>query len=189
MRNVGIFLTAIIILAVSSTHITYASDSISATASSASATSITHAVINQPVDIRAKVLEDFLSEKHSPLAPYASVFIEEADANDIDWRLLPAISGVESSFGVAIPVNSYNGWGFGIYGTNVRRFSSWEDGIATISAALHTDYILKGHATTVDQIGRMYAASPTWSVRVENYMQEIDLYTTHSALASLPISL
>ena len=186
MRNKAIFLIAFVILAMSATHRTYASDSLSAT-SSANITNPTDMI--QLTDIRAKVLHNYLAQKNSSLTDEAGFFVREADKNQIDWRLLVSISGVESSFGLQIPNNSYNAWGFGIYGTNTRSFTSWEDGIATISASLHNQYILQWHATTVDQIGRLYASSPTWAQRVEGYMQEINSYTTHGASASLPISL
>jgi hypothetical protein len=133
------------------------------------------AVPVQKDDPRIHVLQKFLAERNSPLADYADTFVAEADKNNIDWKLLPAISGVESTFGLAIPANSYNGWGFGIYGTNTRYFASWKDAIVTISKALREDYMNKWGATDVYAIGRIYAASPTWASRVVNFMDQIDV--------------
>jgi len=78
-------------------------------------------------DNRIQTLRAFLENRNSPLAPYANVFVNEADKNNLDWKLVAAISGLESSFGLHIPAYSNNGWGFGIYGDNVLKFSSWED--------------------------------------------------------------
>src|SRR5438128_1654302 len=90
-------------------------------------------------DKRVKILEGYLRSHSSPLSPYAEVFIKEADKNKLDWELLPSIAGVESTFGQFLPPDSYNGWGFGIYGEHVMRFSSWEEAIATIAKSLRHD--------------------------------------------------
>src|SRR5215204_5196260 len=54
-------------------------------------------------DTRAEVLSKFLEARNSPLAPYAKSFVEEADRNNLDWKLVAAISGNESQFGELIP--------------------------------------------------------------------------------------
>lgn len=121
-------------------------------------------------DIRILALENTLKKYNSPLAPYASVYISEADKNGVDWKLLPSIAGLESTFGKHYIEGTYNvyGWGSGrIY------FESWEDGIATINVSLKTRYIDRG-ATDVWKIGPIYAESPTWAVRVNYFMGKID---------------
>lgn len=125
-------------------------------------------------DNRAKILRAYLEKRNSPLADHAETFVEEADKNGLDWKFVAAISGLESSFGLHIPYESYNGWGYGVYGTNVRRFESWDDGIAVVSNALREDYMEKWGATTVPEIGRIYAASPTWAQRVQYFMNDIE---------------
>src|SRR5437773_6154743 len=67
-------------------------------------------------DNRAKILEDFLEKYDSPLKDSAQAFITEADTYNIDWKLLPAISGVESTFAHAEPSGCNNAWGYNIYG-------------------------------------------------------------------------
>jgi hypothetical protein len=157
-------------------------------------TAATSAALSTPValqsveDNRAEVLRGYLESNGSPLAPYAEVIIQEADKNGLDWRLIPAIAGLESTFGKNIPAYSYNAWGFGIYGNNVRRFASWEEGIAVVSKAIREDYINKNNAQTLDQIGRIYAASPTWAVRVEYFMDKIDDYQINQ-VSKLALSL
>jgi len=140
-------------------------------------------------DTRVKTLQKFLQQYNSPLSDYAYVFVEEADKNNIDWRLLPAISGVESTFGQQIPEGSYNAWGFGIYGDQTRYFESWEDAIVTISQSIRSDYINKWGAQDVYDIGRYYAASPTWAVRVDNFMQKIEQFGDNNPTASLSLSI
>lgn len=139
-------------------------------------------------DSRIRILRQYLEKYNSPLVPYAGTFVEKADKYNLDWKLVVAISGVESTFGREIPNDSYNGWGWGIYGDNMIRFSSWEEGIETISEGLRNKYIDKWGAKDVYEIGHYYAASPTWAQRVEYFMNSIEEYQKQN-LASLPISL
>src|SRR4030067_2508032 len=76
------------------------------------------ATSEQISDNRVKILRKFLEERNSPLADYSEDFVRDADKYNLDWMLVAAISGLESSYGLAIPPGSYNGWGWGIYGTN-----------------------------------------------------------------------
>jgi hypothetical protein len=155
-----------------------------------SASLVTSLVLQVPkTDNRAKILEAYLQNYDSPLASYADVFINEADKNNLDWKLLPAIAGVESYFGHYIPAYSYNGWGFGVYGTNVRRFSSWEDAIKTISKELRENYVERLKSQNVYQIGSMYAADPLWPTKVNHFIETIEEFEKNSQNKSLPISL
>lgn len=139
-------------------------------------------------DSRVRILREFLEKYNSPLAPYAATFVETADKYNLDWKLVAAISGVESTFGREIPSESFNGWGWGIFGDNMIRFSSWNEGIETISEGLRNKYINTWGAKNVYEIGRFYAASPTWAQRVEYFMNSIEKYRNLS-LANLSISL
>ncbi|MBI2049543.1 glucosaminidase domain-containing protein [Candidatus Roizmanbacteria bacterium] len=140
-------------------------------------------------DNRAKILREFLEQYNSPLVPYAENFVEYADKFSLDWKLVAAISGVESTFGKQIPYNSYNGWGWGIYGDNIIRFASWDEGIRTVSQGLRENYMDKWGARDVYQIGRFYAASPTWASRVTYFMERIEEYEDQGLVKNLSISL
>lgn len=140
-------------------------------------------------DSRTKILEDYLKHFNSPLVGYAPVFVKYADKYNLDWRLVASISGVESTFGQEIPYNSYNGWGWGIYGTNMIYFNSWEDGIKTVSEGLRQNYINKWGASNVYEIGRFYAASPTWAQRVDYFMRNIADFTLRNPQSALPLSI
>lgn len=138
-------------------------------------------------DKRVMMLYDFLGTYNSPLQQYAPVFVRTADKYNLDWRLVAAISGVESTFGKQLPNNSYNAWGWGIFGDNMIYFTSYKDAIETISKSLRENYIDKWNAKNVYQIGRLYAASPTWAQRVEYFMNKIDGSATDAG--NLPITL
>ena len=141
------------------------------------------------VDGRAGVLRKFLTEHNSPLADHAGTFIREADKNNLDWKLVAAISGNESQFGHLIPPYSYNGWGYGVYGNNVRRFESWDEGIAVVSNALRDDYLDNWGATNVYEIGEIYAEDPMWANKVSHYISLIENFESDSSNKYLSISL
>ncbi len=130
-----------------------------------------------PIDDRATKLKGYLMQFQSPLADSARTFVRSADENNLDWRLVAAIAGLESTYGKNIPQGSYNAWGWGVYtGQSYgARFSSWDDGIRTVSHGLKERYIDRG-AQTVAEIGKIYATSPTWASRVNFIMSQIERY-------------
>jgi hypothetical protein len=140
-------------------------------------------------DNRAQILRSYLEQYNSPLADHAETFIKEADANNLDWKWVAAISGVESYFGQMIPPNSYNGWGFGVYGSNVRNFASWDDGITVVSTSLRHEYMDGRGATDIYTIGSTYAADPRWAVKVQHFVDDIDQYSKRFDKPALSISL
>jgi len=92
-------------------------------------------------DKRALKLEKFLNSYNSPFGEEeVEAFLSAADKNQLDWRLLPAISGIESTFGRFLPFESYNPFGWGIYGNNVRGFSSYEESIDTVAQGIAQNY-------------------------------------------------
>lgn len=138
---------------------------------------------------RIKVLQQYLNSFDSELAPYAEDFVKSADTYRIDWRLLVAISGVESTFAHARPANCNNAWGFGIYGDQVKCFASYTVAIDTISKAIRQDYIDRWGAQDVYGIGKNYAASKTWSSRVVYFMAKIDDLAAKNSTDDLSLSL
>lgn len=140
-------------------------------------------------DTRVKVLEGYLKQYKSPLISEAENFVKYADLYNLDWRLVASISGVESTFGHQIPYQTYNGWGWGIYGTNMIYFTSWEEGIKTVSEGLRTNYLNKWGASNVYEIGKFYAASPTWARRVDYFMRNISDFALRNPQSALLLSI
>ena len=176
-------LILLIVIALISNGKTYAQNASGSSASLESTLSV------KKEDIRVKIISSFLEKHSSPLAYYAKDFVQTADLYDLDWRLVASISGVESTFGKHIPYNSYNGWGWGVYGNNVIYFSSWTDGIETVSRGLRENYINKWGATDVYEIGRIYAADPNWASKVDFFMQKITEFQYQNLTNDLSISL
>jgi len=158
-------------------------------ASGSSASLVIDTQFTAEKDSRVEQLETFLSAHNSPMVGSAKTFIEEADKNNLDWKLVASIAGVESYFGKLIPYGSYNGWGWGVYGNNVIMFPSWDEAIKTISQSLREKYIDKWGASDVYTIGRFYAADPNWANKVSSFMNKIERFDHKDELASLSISL
>ena len=140
-------------------------------------------------DTRTEALSEYLLRRNAPFATHAGLIVSQADKYNLDWRLLVAISGVESTFGQRYPQGSFNAWGWGIYGDNRHGFSSWEDAITTISKELRVRYMDRWGAKDVYQIGNSYAASPTWAARVISFMNTISDFEKEYQSAQLPILL
>ncbi len=141
------------------------------------------------IDCRVRILASYLKQNDSPLVPFAADFVQMADRYNLDWKLVAAISGVESTFGKEIPANSYNAWGWGVYGDNVVRFKSWDDGITTISQGLREKYMDELGGKDIYQIGAMYASSNAWPFHVEYYMNDIENFALRDPQDALSISL
>lgn len=129
------------------------------------------------VDTRVDQLRGFLATHNSPLTNEAAHFVKEADRLGLDWKLVAAIAGVESTFGKQIPARSYNAWGWGVFtGTNDGvHFKDWNDGITQVSEGLRYNYMDKG-AKTIDAMGRIYAASPRWANSVRFFLGKIESF-------------
>lgn len=130
------------------------------------------------IDRQAKILAQYLARFDSPLQNHAQDFIDAANTYQLDWKLLPAIAGVESTFGKQIP-GGFNAWGWGVYGTQAVYFNSWRDGIFTIAKGLRENYLNKG-LTDPFSINRVYAASPYWGGKVSSFMQDLENFANKS---------
>lgn len=126
-------------------------------------------------DARIIVLKEFFERYNSPLVIYAEKIVKEADLHSIDYRLLPAIAMKESNLCKKIPVNSFNCWGFGIYGDKVTRFDSYATAIETVSKGLSKNYIQKGLIEPFDIMQKYTPSSNgSWAQTVNHYMEQID---------------
>ena len=134
------------------------------------------------IDERPARLRAYLAAHNSPMEEDAEHFVSEADRLNLDWKLVAAIAGVESTFGKHIPTNSYNGWGWGVFTGQQDgiHFASWKDGITQVSEGLRYKYVDRG-AVTVEQMGRIYAASPVWAQKVNFFLKSIENFSPKRA--------
>src|SRR5579872_5481828 len=82
-------------------------------------------------DPRLPLLERFFEVSDAPAKAFSHVFLSEADQYDLDWRLLPSISFVETTGGKAARNNNLFGWDCGR-----AEFTSVSDGIRTVAYSL-----------------------------------------------------
>jgi len=119
-------------------------------------------------DNRAVKLEKYLTIKGSPYANKAGSFVEIADKYEIDYTLLPSISGIESSFGLHLVPNSYNpfGWGGGYI-----LYDSWEECIESVAKGIATHY----PSDIPEEIGPIYTPPNyvKWIAAVKQFQSEI----------------
>lgn len=138
------------------------------------------------LDPRKEILKKFLEFYRSPLSVYASYFVQISDKYEIDWKLIPAITGVESSFGKYLPSNSYNayGWNNGKY-----VFKNWEESIEKVTFSLKEKYINQGLDSPY-KIGPIYAPpSPTWAKKVVYFMDKIENFSLNHNFSSFSLTI
>lgn len=132
------------------------------------------------LDKRARILQAYLGQFDSPVENHAQDFIDAADQHGVDWKLVPSIAGVESTFCKQVPggigYNSYNCWGWGVYGTQAIFFKSWREGIFAVTEGLKKNYIDKG-LTNPYIMNRIYAASPFWGGKVDYFMKDLQRFS------------
>ena len=137
-------------------------------------------------DKRVIKLKKFLENYDSPLAEYAENLIESADKYGLDWKLVPAITGVESTFGKQIPAGSYNAYG---WANGAFYFESWEQSINLVSKTLKEKYIDRGLDTPY-KMGPVYAPpSKTWAWKITYFMNKLDCFGELDCLEALDFTI
>jgi hypothetical protein len=126
------------------------------------------------LDARSLIIKNFFLEKKSPLADFADTFVSVADKYKLDYRLLPSIAMQESNGGKIMPKESFNPFGYGIYGKTVLRFPSFAEAIERVGRGLKTDYYDIG-LKTPEQIMPKYTppSKGSWAMGVSTFMEEL----------------
>jgi hypothetical protein len=102
-------------------------------------------------DERTVRLTRFLSRLHCPVAPLAQEFVQAADENHLDWRLLPSISVIESGGGKQYRNNNIFGWNQGN-----QLFPSIRAGIKTVAFKLGNSTLYRH----LDVAGKLHFYNP-----------------------------
>ncbi len=124
---------------------------------------------------RVEVLENFFTKYDSPLKGNAKTFVEVADKYGMDYKLLPAISCMESSCAKHLIVDSYNPFGWGIYGKNAIYFKNYDEAIETVGKGIAERYINRGF-DSVAKIAPIYTPpnSRNWGNGVNYFISKIN---------------
>ena len=117
-------------------------------------------------DPRLAPLKAFFAQANCPAAELSGIFLEAADANDLDWRLLPSISFVESTGGKSARGNNLFGWDSGR-----AEFSSAAESIHSVAYSLGNSGLYRDK--DVDGILQTYNPSPEYGRKVKGVMRRI----------------
>lgn len=117
-------------------------------------------------DPRFQRLKSFFHQTKSPIEHLAGAFISEADANHLDWRLLPGLSFVESGAGKAFKGNNVFGWNNGD-----SSFHSVREGIHFVAERLANSRYYRGKS--LSQKLAAYNPADGYRQKVESVMARI----------------
>lgn len=98
--------------------------------------------VSKKFDLRETVLRKFFKDKHCPAQEFTEVFLAEADAHNLDWRLLPSLAFVESGGGRTSKGNNLFGWANG-----KQTFNSIGDAIHVVATTLASGRAYRGKDT------------------------------------------
>ena len=130
----------------------------------------------ESADSRIEAVRDFFVRYNSPLAPYAEHIVASADAYQIDYKLLPSIAMQESNVCKKAPKDSYNCWGFGIYGKKMTTFENYPQAIETVSKVLARDYVRKGLVLPKEIMTKYTPSSNgSWANSVSFFMNSLEI--------------
>jgi hypothetical protein len=117
-------------------------------------------------DPRLLCLQKFFAQADCPALGLAGIFLEAADDNHLDWRLLPSLSFVETGGGKAAVNNNLFGWACGR-----AHFDSLAAGIHQVG--FHLAHRAPYKHKNVVQILRIYNPNPDYGQKVFAVMRQI----------------
>lgn len=136
-------------------------------------------------DPRAAQMRVVLAKYKSPMVGLEDTLIATAEKYQLDWTLMAAIAGTESSFAKRMPANCNNPYGWGIYGDNKICFKTLEESIEGVASGLDKKY----NISSIESIARTYNTVSTvgWINHTKFFMNKIR--TAEIPVSSLPITL
>jgi hypothetical protein len=126
-------------------------------------------------DARALLLYSFYKRYRSPMVGLGKDLVAAADKYGIPFSFVTAVGQCEGASGKTMPANSFNTWGYGIYGGKVKQFENWQAGIEAVTKDLALNYFKRG-LNTPEEIMARYAPSSTpgyWVSCVNQYLTEL----------------
>ena len=115
-------------------------------------------------------VKKYMEGRGTPLADQARYIVIMANKFEIDYRIVAAISVIESSGGIHL-YRPYNAWGWG--GSKGFTFENWEHSIYVVSRGLG-GYYARGENTPEKMAPRYNPHTPNeWSSKVRTVMNRI----------------
>jgi hypothetical protein len=130
------------------------------------------------IDARYYIIRNYLRKYSSPLEPFSRELVETSDKYSLDYRLMVAIAQQESNLCKKIPANSFNCWGFGIYGEKVTRFDNFPQAIEIVAKTLKNEYINIGLDTPEEIMAKytppsMEKGGP-WAKGINRFIKDLE---------------
>jgi len=132
------------------------------------------------LDPRSAKMRTVLLKYHSPMVGLENTLIQTADKYNLDWTILAAIAGTESSFAKRMPANCINPYGWGIYGDHKLCFESIEAAIEGVASGLAGKY----NTTSITTIARTYN-----SVSTDGWINHTSFFMNKIKSAEIPVEL
>ena len=132
---------------------------------------------------RAIIINKVYNKYNCPMSDLGEKFVKEADKNNIPFWIIPAIAFQESSCGKQTPTvdgqESYNAYGWGVWGDNVVQFDNWEHGIEVLSEYINERFYAQG-VTDPCEIMKIYTppSNGSWCNGIDFFRAEMDEYKT-----------
>lgn len=121
-------------------------------------------------------IDNYLSNKASPLAGSGENFVSSGQSHNVDPRLVIAVAGQESGFGTSgsCALQYHNAWGYGGGWPNCWDFSSWAESIEQVTWQLW-EYMNNRGLTTIHDIGGTWCAEgcENWETGVKYFYEEM----------------
>ena len=136
------------------------------------------------IDSRVVKIEKVFDKFKCPLAGNGAFIVQKADEQGIPYWLVPAVSFQESGCGKKTPDvagldESYNAWGYGVWGKNVKTFESWEAGISAVSKYFGVNFFSK-NVTDPCEIMKTYTppSKGSWCEGVKYFADMIENFSS-----------
>lgn len=119
-----------------------------------------------PTDPRLLRIKQYFIERDCPAHVYAEDFVVAADQHDLDWRLLPSLSMIESTGGKVTRNNNMFGWD-----NCDTRFRSTREGIYKVAARLGKSHLYRNK--DVDEMLKTYNPRTEYKEKVKLVMAQL----------------
>ena len=122
----------------------------------------------------AEKIDEYFSKRGMPLEGYGAKMVKEAEKNNLDWRLLPAIAIKESTGGKFACYNNPFGWG-----SCKISFKNFDDAIETVARNLggnnpNTEQYYKDKATREKLHHYNNSVVPPYTAEILKFMDLIE---------------
>lgn len=122
--------------------------------------------VSSATDPRLLRIQEYFRQRDCPAHVYAEDFVVAADQHNLDWRLLPSLSMIESTGGKATMNNNMFGWD-----NCNERFRSNREGIYKVASRLGRSRLYKNKS--LDQMLKTYNPHEGYGVKVKLVMNQL----------------